>query len=54
MMKALLLRLALGLVIDVLIQLATKKLQDAKHPMNVEKWQVIVDFLEDVKRTGLP
>lgn len=54
MMKSLLIRLAMGLVIDVLIQVATKKLQDAKDPMNVEKWAVIVDFLEKVKKTGLP
>lgn len=54
MMKSILIRLALGVVIDVLISLASKKLQDANDPLNVEKWQVIVDFLLQVKKTGLP
>lgn len=54
MMKGLLIRLALGLVIDLLISIAGKKLSDANDPMNVEKWQVIVDFLNQVKKVGLP
>lgn len=54
MMKTLLIRLALNLVIDLLIELATKKLHNASDPMNVEKWAVIVEFLGNIKRTGLP
>lgn len=53
-MKSLLIKLALGLVIDLLIQVASKKLEDANDPMNAEKWQVIVEFLIQIKRTGLP
>lgn len=54
MMRSLLIKLALGLVIDLLISIATKRRDDANDPMNQERWQVIVEFLLNVKRTGLP
>lgn len=54
MMKTLIIRLALGLVIDLLVEVATRKRDNASDPLNQEKWEVIVEFLLNVKRTGLP
>lgn len=54
MFKTVLIRLALGLVIDLLVEIATRRRDNANDPLNQEKWQVIVEFLLNVKRTGLP
>lgn len=54
MVKKLLIKLALGLVLDLLIGIATRKYEDADRPENKEKWLNIIEFLANVKTTGLP
>lgn len=54
MVKKLILKLALGLVLDVLIGVATKKYNEANAPTSKEKWLNIIEFLGEVKHVGLP
>lgn len=54
MFKKLLLSLATNLVLDLLIGMATRKYEDADRPENKEKWLNIIEFLANVKTTGLP
>lgn len=54
MMKKLLIKLALGLVLDVLAALAYKRFVEAETDSARMKWQHIMDFLAETKTIGLP
>lgn len=54
MWKALLLKLAINLVLDVLLAAATKGYNEADKPENKEKWLNVMEFLAKAKSGGLP
>lgn len=54
MFKAVLIRLALNLVLDLLLALATKKYQESEpDSADRRRWFLIIDFLSDLKTIGL-
>lgn len=54
MMKKLLIKLAIGLVLDLLLAMATKKYSEAQTEGARTKWLNIIEFLGETKTTGLP
>lgn len=54
MWKAILLKLAINVVLDVLLAVATKGYNDADKPENKEKWLNVIEFLTKAKQNGLP
>lgn len=54
MLKKLLIKLAIGLVLDLLLGIATKRYQEANHELSRDRWLAIMDFLGEMKIKGLP
>lgn len=54
MLKKVLIKLAIGLVLDVLISVATKKFEEAETDHSRMKWLNILEFLSETKTIGLP
>lgn len=54
-MKKILIRIASGLVLDVLIEYAVKQRNEGgTSPEHIERWTVVVEFLLAMKIKGLP
>lgn len=53
-MKKLLIRIASGAVIELLLVYAIQRYESVRTQTEKDKWQVIVDFLLDAQKTGLP
>lgn len=49
-----LIKLAIGLVLDVLLGVATKKFEEAETDHARMKWLNIMEFLSETKQIGLP
>lgn len=54
MVKKLLIKLALGVVLDLLIGIATRKFEEAEKDESRKKWMNVLDFLIEAKTIGLP
>lgn len=54
MIKKLLIRLASDAVLELLLVFARKRYEDVRTAEEKEKWQIIVNFLLEAQKTGLP
>lgn len=54
-MKKLLIKLASGLVLEILIDHAIKQLEKHGHTLtHYTRWTTILEFLKEIKEEGLP